>query len=303
MKLWNKYHVPKTTDEAVAILKQYEGQARVVAGGTDLLVDLKSEAGHIQEALIDVTRIADMQGVREADGYIYIGAAVTHHQVVADANLAQQTTSLVESCGVVGGPQVRNVGTLGGNVVHALPAGDGTTSLVALNAEAQIIQNGETRWVPIREMYLGPGKSLVDSTKDVLVQFRVPVRKPNQGSAFKRIMRPQGVALPILGCSVWVELDESGTTYTDARICLAPVAKTPILAEEVQAALIGKPANDDTLEAAVVVATETLNPRTSKYRATAEYRREMIAVLLRRTLPLAVKRAQTGEAIPEGIGV
>ncbi|MBL8153842.1 MAG: FAD binding domain-containing protein, partial [Anaerolineae bacterium] len=141
MKLWNHYHMPTTLDEAAALLRRYEGRARIIAGGTDLLVDMKAGAHEPHEALVDVTRIPELQ-VLDTEGEVFlIGAGVTHTRIVASTALAAAATCLVESCGVIGGPQVRNVGTLGGNVAHALPAGDGTTSLVALDAEADILQH------------------------------------------------------------------------------------------------------------------------------------------------------------------
>jgi CO/xanthine dehydrogenase FAD-binding subunit len=302
MKLWNHYHSPKTVDEAVAALGQYNGKARVIAGGTDLLIDLRAGGAEPQEALVDVTAIHELCHITADERYIYIGAGVTHAQIVKSMALADRATCLVESCGVVGGPQVRNVATLGGNVAHALPAGDGTTSLVALDAEAEIIKDGQRQWQPIREMYLGPGKSLLDSTRDLLIRLRFKPTGPHQATAFKRIMRPQGVALPILGCAVWVELDEAGESLTDARVCLAPVAPRPYRAAEVESYLKGHPATEDTIRQAMRVAHDTLKPRTSKYRATAEYRQEMIEVLLKRTLTLAIERAKTGTATPEGVG-
>src|SRR5690606_23391290 len=123
------------------------------------------------------------------------------------------------------------------------------------------------------------------------------------GTAFNRIMRPQGVALPVLGCAVWVRLSEDRVYYEDARISIAPVAPMPVLAEAVSEVLRGQPTNDETLEQAVAVAHETLKPRTSKYRATGEYRQHMIGTLLRLTLPLAVERARTGVAHAEGVGL
>jgi CO/xanthine dehydrogenase FAD-binding subunit len=303
MKLWNQYFTPKTVDEALAVLNQYGGAARVIAGGTDLIVDLRAEGGqHIQEALVDITTIGELTHIARDGDTVTIGAGVPHAEIVKHPALQQGATCLVESCGVVGGPQVRNVGTLGGNVAHALPAGDGTTSLVALDAEAEIVKDGVRQWVPIREMYVGPGKSLLDSTHDILLGFRFQATGEREATAFKRVMRPQGVALPVLGCAVWVKLDESGEHYADARVCLAPVAPVPTRAEAVEAALRGQPANADTVNAAIAAARASLKPRTSKYRATKEYRTEMTDVLLRRTLTLAVRRAQTGEATPEGVG-
>jgi len=303
MTLWKHYHTPSTLDEALALLASYEGRARIVAGGTDLLLDIRH--GHLppQEALIDVTCIDGLNTLRAEGEALLIGAGVTHSQIVASGLLASRATCLVESCGVVGGPQVRNVGTLGGNVAHALPAGDGTTSLVALDAEAEVVLKGERRWLPIGELFLGPGVSLLDPTRDILVQFRVPLCGPREATAFKRIMRPQGVALPILGCAVWLRLDETGERCADARVCIGPVAKVPERATAVEEALRGAPVDDAAIERAVGAAHQSLSPRTSKYRATAEYRQEMVDVLLRRVLPLAAERARTGRAVPEGVGM
>lgn len=303
MKLWEHYFTPSTIDEAAALLQQHAGQARIIAGGTDLLVDMRAEGAEPHPALVDITTIPDLRSIDEQDGAAIIGAGVTHTQIVRSPLLGSRATCLVESCGVVGGPQVRNVATLGGNVAHALPAADGTTSLVALAAEAEIIYEGVRQWRPLLELFLGPGQSLLDSTRDLLLRFRFPLVQPGEATAFKRIMRPQGVALPVLGCAVWVRLNEERTHYQQARVCIAPVGPRPQRITAVEEVLAGKPVSAPTLDEAVRVALDTLKPRTSKYRATADYRREMIAVLLRRTLPLAVQRAQTGEAIPEDIGI
>lgn len=307
MRGWKRYHSPVTIDEALVLLSSYDGQARVVAGGTDLLLDLMHGSHPPVEALVDVTRIPELQAVGEEDGWLVVGAAVTHNQIVHEPLFAAQATCLVESCGVVGGPQVRNVGTLGGNVAHALPAGDGTTSLVTLDAQAEIAQGGSRRWVPILEMYQGPGRSLIDPTRDLLLRLRFRPTGPGQGTAFKRIMRPQGVALPVLGCGVWVSLTPDGAIDA-ARVCVAPVAPTPVRLPTVEAALAGRAADGEDALAALLddaarAMRDAIRPRTSAYRATADYRTEMAQVLLRRALPLAVQRARTGEAIPEGVGL
>src|SRR5690606_26501563 len=198
MKLWNKYYTPTTIDEAVNLLTQHAGQARIIAGGTDLLIDMKAAGDPIpHEALVDITSIPDLRDITESDDQVIIGAGVTHTQIVKSALLASRATCLVESCGVVGGPQVRNVATLGGNVAHALPAADGTTSLMVLDAEAEVIYQGERQWLPLVDLFMGPGESLLDSTRDVLLRFRFKLTGTNEATAFKRIMRPQGVALPV----------------------------------------------------------------------------------------------------------
>ncbi len=304
MRLWQDYHTPGTVDEALQLLTAYDGEARIIAGGTDLLIDLQYNAPETYPALVDVTRIPEMTRIAEQAGRCIVGAAVTHTAVVQSKLIESRATCLIESCGVVGGPQVRNVGTLGGNVAHALPAGDGTTSLVALDAEAKVAWgDGRREWLPIARLFKGPGVSALASSRDILVAFRFNLSGAMEGTAFKRIMRPQGVALPILACAAWVRLDDSGEHYEDARICIGPVALTPVRATVVEDALKGQPVNEDTLSNVVRVAHESLHPRTSKYRATAEYRGYMIEVLLRQALPLAVKRAQTGVAVAEGVGL
>ncbi|NWF69014.1 MAG: FAD binding domain-containing protein [Chloroflexi bacterium] len=306
MPLWKSYHIPRTVDEALATLAQYGGAARIVAGGTDLMVDLQY-TDHVQplEALVDVTRVQEMLDIhQEADDSCRLGAAVTHATIVKSTLLEARATCLVESCGVVGGPQVRNVGTLGGNVAHALPAGDGTTSLMALDAQALVAWGGGLHeWLPLPALFRGPGVSALDHGKDLLVAFRFTLCAPGEATAFKRIMRPQGVALPILGCAVWVKLNAARTHYDDVRVCVSPVAPKPVRAVEVEAALRGQPVGQQTLENAVAAAHRTLHPRASAYRATAEYRQHMIETLLRQTLPLATERAKTGEARAEGVGL
>lgn len=301
--LWKHYHSPSTVDEALALLRSYAGRARVIAGGTDLILDLRHGATPPVEALIDVTGVDELRGIDSDGTTLTVGASTTHAQIVAAPLIASRATCLAESCGVVGGPQVRNVGTLGGNVAHALPAGDGTTSLVALDAQAEIVLDGVRQWQPIRALFRGAGKSLLDPTRDLLIRFRLALSGPGEATAFKRIMRPQGVALPILGCAVWVRLEPGGAYFADARVCVGPVAQVPVRADAVEAALRGQPVGAETIEAAVRAADATLHPRTSAYRATADYRQDLIGVLLRRVLPLAAQRARTGEAIPEGIGM
>jgi carbon-monoxide dehydrogenase medium subunit len=305
---WKHYHSPSSIDEALSLLARYQGQAEVIAGGTDLILELRHGNHSPVEALVDVTHIPELVGINSSPGEsVTIGAAVTHTQIVQSGLLARRATCLVESCGVVGGPQVRNVGTLGGNVAHALPAADGTVSLVALDASVEIVQQGERRWVNIREMFRGPRESLLDPTHDLLLRFRFKLCGPGEATAFKRIMRPQGVALPILGCAVWLKLNSEGV-IDEARVCISPVAPTPSRLAQTEVVLRGAAVDtQESLAVAVDQAVSTLrgeiDPRTSKYRATAEYRREMAEVLLRSALPLAVLRARTGEAVPEGIGL
>lgn len=303
MPLWNDYHLPLSVDEAVGLLARYDGKARVVAGGTDLILDLQQGNEHPLEALVDVTRIVGLAEIREEDGHIVIGAGVTHNQIVASPLLQQKATALVEASYVVGGPQVRNVATLGGNVAHALPAADGTTALNALDAEVEVAAfsrrptDGGRRWIPFTSLFLGPGKSAIDSTREVLTALRFKATREHEASASARIMRPQGVALPIMNFSVKVRvLDDR---IEAVALAVAPVAPTPFRCRQTETFLTGKSAAAESTEATVEVLLSECKPRTSPHRATAEYRTEVLPVLLHRTLSKAIERAKTGEVVPE----
>ena len=311
MALWERYHAPHTVADALACLARYDGRARLIAGGTDLLIDMQhvEKGEHPLAALVDVTTVAEMTTIAAKDGWLHVGAAVTHTAIVKSSLVEGHATCLVESCGVVGGLQVRNVATLGGNVAHALPAGDGTTSLVALGADAEVAwHNGIREWLPVTQIFRGPGISALDSRQDVLVGFRFRCRRDGEASAFKRVMRPQGVALPILGCAVWVQLDESradadAKVLQDLRICISPVDRVPVLAAEVEDSLRGREITEALISEAASAARDRLHPRASKYRASAEYRSHMIESLLNQVLPLAIDRARSGVARAEGVGL
>ena len=227
--------------------------------------------------------------------------------IVKSPLLARQATCLVESCGVIGGPQVRNVGTLGGNVAHALPAGDGTLSLLALDAEAEVATTGAAgvvrSWQPVLSLFAGPGKSTVDLTCEIIVRFRFRPPRPSAATAFKRIMRPQGVALPILAMAVYADLSADAQQFEATRIAIGPAGPTPLRAADAEAFLGGKPVTDATLTEAARLILAQARLRTSKYRATIEYRQELVEGLFRRAMDTVTRRVRTGEVVPEGIGL
>ena len=298
MSLWNTYHTPRTVDEALHLLQQYGERAQIVAGGTDLILDLQQGNHPPVEALVDVTRIAGLDEMREEDGWVVIGAAVTHAQIEGSELVRKHGAALAESCGVVGGPQVRNVATLGGNVAHALPAADGTIGLLALDAQVQVCTLAEDglacAWQPLLSLYAGPGRNTLERNQ-MIGAFRFPLSTPRQASAFDRIMRPQGVALPILGVAAKLTLNEDRRRVTEAAIAIGPAGPIPFRATDAEAALVAADAFDDgAVESAIAAAQAQANLRTSKYRASKEYRHEMVAVLLRRVLGRAGERAGRG---------
>jgi carbon-monoxide dehydrogenase medium subunit len=296
MSLWTTYYTPKTVAEALLLLHRYAGQAELIAGGTDLIVDMQNGHHAPVEALIDVTTIAGLDEIRQEEDWIVLGAAVTHTQIERSPLLQRHAQALVESCSVVGGPQVRNVATIGGNVAHALPAADGTIGLLALDAQVQVctLEGGEARcaWQPLLSIFAGPGRNTLTHDQ-MLGAFRFRVSDPRQASAFDRIMRPQGVALPILGVAARLRLDESLQRIVDAAIAIGPAGPVPFRAADAEAVLMAADRFDDgVVEAAVAAAQAQAQLRTSKHRASQEYRHEMVGVLLRRVVARAVERAR-----------
>lgn len=301
MKIFDNYHLPTTVNEALDLLAQYNGQARVIAGGTDLLVDTQAEYHHGErphfDALIDVTQIERANEISVRYGCIEIGCGVTHTQVVASNLIQDRATALAEASFVVGGPQVRNVATLCGNVAHALPAADGTVALMALDAEVQVaFRQGtdvKTEWRPLASVYRGPGVSAVDSTREMITAVRFRVLEEGEASAFARVMRPQGVALPILGMATKIKctMNNGQCTMDEVAISAGPVAPVPFRASKTEEFLRGKVFDEQGLDEAAKILVNEAMPRTSAHRATKEYRFELLPTLLRQTLRAAVERA------------
>jgi carbon-monoxide dehydrogenase medium subunit len=264
--------------EALEILQRYDGKARVVGGGTDLLVEARRGMRRPFEAIVDASRIGGLGSIVEDGGYILIGCGVTHTTIVNDERIIRFGTCLSESCGVIGGPQVRNTGTLAGNVAHALPAGDGTIGLLALGGEVEIASVAGTRWVPAKDTFAGPGRSIIDRHREVLTRMRFKPTGANEGSAHHRVMRPQGLCLPII--SMAARLQVKGDKIVAAGISMGPVGPVPWFAKPAADVLVGKPASLAQFEKAADVALQHISLRTSKYRATEQYRETMIRTYL-----------------------
>jgi len=219
MPYWKNYHVAIDVADALQVLAAASGEVRVVAGGTDLLLDLQQGRHTPVESLVDVTRIPEMRLLEVRQNQLFIGAGVPLNQVVASPLVVKHAEALFEAASLIGGPQVRNTATLGGNVAHALPAADGTIALLALDAQAEIASPAGRRQVPMQQLFAGPGRSTLDPRAEVLVGFHLPIHQPGQASAFRRVMRPQGVAIAILNLAVWVMRAEN--RIADIRISIA----------------------------------------------------------------------------------
>ena len=297
MNLWQEYLRPTNLSQAIQAFAEATGPILPVAGGTDLLLDLEQGRHSPVHTLLDVTSIQEMTALEVRGQELFVGAAVPVNRIVLDPRVIEHAEALTEACNLIAGPQVRNVATLGGNVAHALPAADGTIALLALNAQAEIASAPAAapdevtlRRVPFKELFLGPGKSSLKHGEELLVGFYLRLSQRGQASCFKRIMRPQGVALPIINLAVWLERKED----VISQMCLAvgPGGPTPWRGTEVESALVGKSLNDETMNTAIEALLGQVGFRSGARRASSDYRRHIVTGLFKEVLETAWKRAE-----------
>ena len=295
MTNWKTYHLAKNPIDALHALADAPGPARLIAGGTDLLLDLQQGRHPPIHTLVDITAVPEMTALEIRQEQLFVGAAVPLNRIVASPLVKWHAQALIEACGLIGGPQVRNTATLGGNVAHALPAGDGTIALLALDAVAEVASLDGCRTIPLQELFVGPGRSALDPRRDLLQGFYLPLRCPGQASAFRRVMRPQGVAIAILNLAAWVQRE--GDRVVAARLAIGPAGPVPRRAYGAEDALRGQPVNESSLARALEALLVEARFRTSPHRSTADYRRHVSAVLLRETLTSAWERAGSREEV------
>ncbi len=281
------YLLPETTAKAVSLLDNCKGQARIISGGTDLLLDLP-DGKVATEYLIDISRIAELKEISLEDGVINIGAAVTHNQVAKSDLIREKAPALANAAGSVGSCQIRNSGTVVGNVVNAQPAADTAVALVALGASAEIVSSGGKTSIPVEKMYAGVGKSIVDSTAQLVTCVKLPAALAHQGSAFVRLEQRKALALPMLNVAVMVSLEEDKFEWV--RICMAPVGPGPLRATAGEDVLRGAKISPELINKAARAAANQANPRSSALRGSKEYRLGVLPGLIAKALEAAVTR-------------
>lgn len=295
MSSWSNYVVAKSYAEVLEALASAPGPARPVSGGTDLLLELQQGRHNPIHTLVDVTHIPELNCLELRGDTLFIGAAVPVSTVTESPLVREHAKAVSEATGLIGGPQVRNTATLGGNVAHALPAADGMISLCAMDTQVEVVSAEGCRLVPILSLFKGPGVSALQLDREFLVGFHIKARKPGQASAFDRFMRPQGVALPIINAAVW--LQREGDCIADIRIVIGPNGPVPTRAAELEQACIGKPFCEETLAGMKQLVRGCLRFRTSAQRATAEYRYQLSEVLLEAVIHKAWSRAERMEVV------
>ncbi len=273
------YAKAETLQQALELISQASKKYTILAGGTDVLVDLKNNKIS-PELLIDINKIPGLNYITKKDDYIELGALVTHFEVTQSELILNYGKILAEASAKVGSPQIRNMGTIVGNVVNAQPAADAAVALHALNAELKVLNGCGERWVPVKDSYLGLGKSALAGQLVAAIRF-IPLNN-RQGSSFKRIARRESLALPILNAAVVVQIEQEKFEW--ARIYAAPVGPAPMKMNQAENFLKGKPVQDTVIKQAAEMVGQQAEPRNSLFRGTREYRKDIICSLVEEAL-------------------
>jgi carbon-monoxide dehydrogenase medium subunit len=282
MNICKNYYIPTSISEALKALGDPSGGAAIIAGGTDLLLDIQQGRQEPADKLIDISELPELTALEVRGDKLFIGASVTHQNIKASPLVAKHCSALKVASGLIGGPQVRNTATIGGNVAHALPAADCIIALLALDARVEIATLNQTRIIPIAELFLGPGRSILENKKEILIGFYVQLKGIGQASTFQRIMRPQGVAIAIINIAVWMQ--RNGGVVEDVRIAVGPSGPIPRRMFRTEKLLREQQLTQENVHQAYQELLKESQFRTSPYRASADYRKKMAGVLLTDTL-------------------
>jgi aerobic carbon-monoxide dehydrogenase medium subunit len=283
-----RYEAPTSLDQAVALLAAEPGDARVLAGGTDLLVQLRTDL-IAPTLIVDIKRIPEMRQITEEAVGFRIGAAVTGAELKEHSRLKTVWPGVVEAANLIGSTQVQGRATLGGNLCNGSPAADSVPAMIAAGAIAMIAGPHGRRERPMEEMMMGP-RQLAMARGEIVASFLLPPKSPRTADAYLRFIPRTEMDIAVAGCGVCLTLDAGGTC-TAARVALGAVAPRPLLVPEAARALIGSKVDAPALQALAAAAAAACRPIDDK-RGTKEYRTKVAGVLARRAALIALERAR-----------
>lgn len=285
-----EYFAPKTIDEACSLLLEYKGEAKVIAGGTDLLGQMKRKEA-LPKYLINIRGISDQDYIiHDGQEGLRIGAQATILSIETSSLVQGKFGILAQAASELGTVQVRNRATIGGNLCNAAPSAEMAPPLIALGARVKIRAASGERIVPIEDFFTGPGQTLLKAG-EVVAEIQVPDLPPRSGGVYIKHCIRRAQDLAIVGVGVITTMDKD--VLSDVKIALGAVAPTPIRAKKAEEILKGKKPEDALLEKAGLTASDEASP-IDDVRGSAEYRRKMIKVLVRRAIKQAVEQVKTG---------
>jgi CO/xanthine dehydrogenase FAD-binding subunit len=286
-----EFHEANTLKEASECMARYAPNARLMAGGTDLLVDLKTGrigANHV----VSLNRIAALRGLVTTNGSLRMGALTTPHQLWASTTIWERFPAILDAVRDMAVPQIRNMATVGGNIASAVPSGDLPPILIVLKASVILWSSSGEREVPLEDFFLGPRKT-VRRDEEILTEIHLPYPPPRFGAAYVPFALREANGCSVAAVAASLLLDQKGIIQ-DARVCLGAVAPIPMLVKAAKAALVGKVADQAAFLRAAEEAMKISRP-ISDIRSSAVYRQELVGVLTRRALDSARQRALGGQ--------
>ena len=283
-----RYEAPDTIEAAAKLLAAESGDARVLAGGTDLLVQMRSEIV-TPALLVDVKKISEMCQIKEEAGGFRVGAAVTGAELKEHPKLSKVWPGVVEAANLIGSTQIQGRATMGGNLCNGSPAADSVPALIAAYAVAAIVGPNGRRELKVEDIMLAPRK-LALTKGEIVASFLLPARPPKSADAYLRFIPRTEMDMAVVGCGLSLTLDGSGTC-TSARVSLGAVAARPLLVDDAAKALIGTKVDDAALAKLEAAARAACKPIDDK-RGSIEFRIDVAGVLARRTALIALERAR-----------
>jgi carbon-monoxide dehydrogenase medium subunit len=288
-----EYAAATSVDEAVSLLSAHGDRAKILAGGTDILVQLR-EGLREADLVLDVKKIPELMefSFRRQQG-LRLGASVPCYRIYDNQAIAASYPALADSARIIGGWQIQSRASIGGNLCNSSPAADSIPSLIALDAVCQIAGPGGRRSVPVSQFCTAPGKNVL-ARGEFLVSLDFPPPQPRAGSRYLRFIPRNEMDIAVVGVGAWLRLDPGGQNIEEARLGIAAVAPTPLSASEAARWLVGKPATIESFTEAGWLARQIARPITDM-RGPAEYRTHLVGVIAQRALADAAQRARRGE--------
>lgn len=284
-----RYEAPETLDAAVGLLAGESGQIKVLAGGTDVLVQIHADMIE-PDVIVDIKKIAEMREVTNEDGAWRFGAAVTGKELMDHPGFNAAWPGIMDGVRLIGSVQVRGRATVGGNVCNASPAADSVPPMITAKAVATVVGPNGTREVPVEDIGVAPGKTSLEAGEFV-VSFQLPKRPARSGDAYLRFTPRTEMDIAVVGCAVNLTLDDAGIC-TDAIVSLGAVAARALIVDAAAKALIGTTVDDAAMEALAAAASAAATPIDDK-RGTVEFRTEVAGVLAQRAAAIALERAKS----------
>ena len=285
-----KYLFADTVEQAIDILAEHGGRARIIAGGTDLMQALRDGKVDAQ-SLVDITRIEGLGQIDFDEEWIQVGAAVSFAMLRHSVVVLERARCLAQAAASVGAAPIQAMATWAGNIVQAMPAADGGVAAVALDAQARVVDAEGARWVAVEALYKGAKTSALDPTRQLVSHIRFAVPSSGSGSAWRRIGRRPALTLPILNCAAALRLNPRDGTVSAVSLALGPAATLPFRARDAERFLIGLSLDENAMERAAALALAECHLRSNPLRASREYRAELVPILVRHALSEARDQA------------